>query len=225
MFLMPKSVNLSPFGKVSIKICDRYKEIEILQIRFPRHADAAGDEVVPLSSQVQFRKEFRVLVILAIGQHSFYDLALSLPFGIVQMFFIQPLEYIFTGMSDSIFVTRLRGILIIAVFLRRFGEIFFPLFSVEQAQLNGLVERAILILRVQLFQLRDFLFDFCAFLRAGFPGLRRDAYVMAAVIINFDCCCYQMEEHLQDFFDFEAYGRYMGDCAEEYSDGIIEILR
>ena len=41
----------------------------------------------------------------------------------------------------------------------------------------------------------------------------------------FDCCCYQMEEHLQDFFDFEAYGRYMGDCAEEYSDGIIEILR
>ena len=41
----------------------------------------------------------------------------------------------------------------------------------------------------------------------------------------FDCCCYQMEEHLQDFFDFEAYGKYMGDCAEEYSDGIIEILR
>ena len=41
----------------------------------------------------------------------------------------------------------------------------------------------------------------------------------------FDCCCYQMEEHLQDFFDFEAYSRYMGDCAEEYSDGIIEILR
>ena len=41
----------------------------------------------------------------------------------------------------------------------------------------------------------------------------------------FDCCCCQMEEHLQDFFDFEAYGRYMGDCAEEYSDGIIEILR
>ena len=41
----------------------------------------------------------------------------------------------------------------------------------------------------------------------------------------FDCCCNQMEEHLLDFFDFEAYGRYMGDCAEEYSDGIIEILR
>lgn len=41
----------------------------------------------------------------------------------------------------------------------------------------------------------------------------------------FACCCYQMEEHLQDFFDFEAYGRYMGDCAEEYSDGLIEILR
>ena len=39
----------------------------------------------------------------------------------------------------------------------------------------------------------------------------------------FSCCCYQMEEHLQDFFDFEAYGRYRGDYAEEYSDGIIEI--
>lgn len=37
------------------------------------------------------------------------------------------------------------------------------------------------------------------------------------------CCCYQIEEHLQDFFDFEAYGKYMGDYAEEYSDGIIEI--
>ena len=41
----------------------------------------------------------------------------------------------------------------------------------------------------------------------------------------FDCCCYQMEEHLQDFFDFEAYGRYMGEYAEEYSGGIIEIYR
>lgn len=39
----------------------------------------------------------------------------------------------------------------------------------------------------------------------------------------FSCCCYQMDEHLQDFFDFEAYGKYMGDYAEEYSDGIIEI--
>ena len=38
----------------------------------------------------------------------------------------------------------------------------------------------------------------------------------------FDCCCYQMEEHLQDFFDFEAYGRDMGEYAEEYSGGIIE---
>lgn len=37
--------------------------------------------------------------------------------------------------------------------------------------------------------------------------------------------CYQIEEHLLDFFDFEAYGRYMGDYAEEYSDGIIEISR
>lgn len=41
----------------------------------------------------------------------------------------------------------------------------------------------------------------------------------------FDCACYQTEEHLLDFFDFEAYGKYVSDCAEEYSDGIIEISR
>lgn len=41
----------------------------------------------------------------------------------------------------------------------------------------------------------------------------------------FDCCCCQMEEHLQDFFDFEAYGKYIGDCTEEYSGGLIEIYR
>ena len=45
---------------------------ELLQIRFPRHADAAGDEVVPLSPQVQFRKEFRVLVVLAVGRHCMF---------------------------------------------------------------------------------------------------------------------------------------------------------
>lgn len=41
----------------------------------------------------------------------------------------------------------------------------------------------------------------------------------------FDCCCCRMEEHLQDFFDFEAYGKYIGDCTEEYSGGLIEIYR
>lgn len=41
----------------------------------------------------------------------------------------------------------------------------------------------------------------------------------------FDCCCYQFEEHLQDFFDFEAYGKYIGDRTEEYSGGLIEIYR
>lgn len=36
--------------------------------------------------------------------------------------------------------------------------------------------------------------------------------------------CYQVSEVLENFIDFEAYGRYMGDCyAEEYNEGIIEI--
>ena len=36
--------------------------------------------------------------------------------------------------------------------------------------------------------------------------------------------CYQVPEVLENFIDFEAYGKYMGDCyCEEYSDGIIEI--
>lgn len=40
----------------------------------------------------------------------------------------------------------------------------------------------------------------------------------------FDACCYQIEESLIDFFDFERYGEYIGsDCADVYSDGIIEI--
>ena len=44
----------------------------------------------------------------------------------------------------------------------------------------------------------------------------------------FDCCGYAREipEHLQDFFDFESYGRYLGsDCVEEYSGGLIEIYQ
>jgi len=41
----------------------------------------------------------------------------------------------------------------------------------------------------------------------------------------FDCCGYQIDERLLDFFDFEAYGQYIGSCdAEEYSGGIIEIM-
>ena len=38
-------------------------------------------------------------------------------------------------------------------------------------------------------------------------------------------CGYEREipESLQDFIDFEAYGKYMGENVEEYSDGLIEI--
>ncbi len=42
----------------------------------------------------------------------------------------------------------------------------------------------------------------------------------------FLCCGYDREipEHLQDFFDFEAYGKYLGDyTVQEYSEGLIEI--
>lgn len=40
----------------------------------------------------------------------------------------------------------------------------------------------------------------------------------------FNCCGYELDERLEDFFDYEAYGKYIGDyVAEEYSDGIIEI--
>ena len=36
---------------------------------------------------------------------------------------------------------------------------------------------------------------------------------------------YNLPEHLENFFDFEEYGRYIGsDYAEEYSEGIIEIV-
>ena len=42
----------------------------------------------------------------------------------------------------------------------------------------------------------------------------------------FECCEQKIDDRLLDFFDFEGYGRYMGsDACEEYSDGIIEILR
>ena len=42
-----------------------------------------------------------------------------------------------------------------------------------------------------------------------------------------DCCCAeQIPESLQDFFDFERYGEYCGaDYVEEYSEGLIEIIR
>ena len=81
----------------SIRVGESYEMGEILQTCFPSHTDTAGDEVVPLSSQIEFRKQFRVRIVLAIGQHSLDDLALSLPSGIVQMFFIQPLEYLLVG--------------------------------------------------------------------------------------------------------------------------------
>ena len=39
----------------------------------------------------------------------------------------------------------------------------------------------------------------------------------------FDDACYNLPEHLEDFFDFEEYGKYIGDHLEEYSQGLIEI--
>ena len=37
--------------------------------------------------------------------------------------------------------------------------------------------------------------------------------------------CLEIPENLQDFFDYEAYGEYIGsDYASEYSNGIIEIV-
>ena len=39
----------------------------------------------------------------------------------------------------------------------------------------------------------------------------------------FDDACYNLPEHLEDFFDFEEYGKYIGDHVDEYSDGLIEI--
>ena len=85
------------FGMQRIRVGESHEMGELLQIRFPRHADAAGDEIVPLSPKVQFRKEFRVLVILAIGQHTLDNLVFPFSFGIVQMFFIQLFEYLFAG--------------------------------------------------------------------------------------------------------------------------------
>ena len=42
----------------------------------------------------------------------------------------------------------------------------------------------------------------------------------------FECCGYKIPEPLENFIDFEAYGKYIGDYyAEEVSDGIIEIVR
>ena len=39
-----------------------------------------------------------------------------------------------------------------------------------------------------------------------------------------NCCEPKIDDRIMQFFDFEAYGRYMGDYyAEEYSGGIIEI--
>ena len=39
----------------------------------------------------------------------------------------------------------------------------------------------------------------------------------------FEVCGYTVDESLMDFFDFEAYGRYMGGYVEEFSGGLIEI--
>ena len=39
----------------------------------------------------------------------------------------------------------------------------------------------------------------------------------------FDCLGYEIPDDLIDFFDFEAYGRYIASDLEEYSDGFIQI--
>lgn len=40
----------------------------------------------------------------------------------------------------------------------------------------------------------------------------------------FENNCYKIPEVLENFIDFEGYGRYIGDYyAEEYEEGIIEI--
>ncbi len=42
----------------------------------------------------------------------------------------------------------------------------------------------------------------------------------------FEMCGYKIPDGIEDFIDFESYGKYIGsDYAEEYSDGIIEIIR
>ena len=39
----------------------------------------------------------------------------------------------------------------------------------------------------------------------------------------FEVCGYQVDESIMDFFNFEAYGRYMGEYVKEFSGGLIEI--
>ena len=39
----------------------------------------------------------------------------------------------------------------------------------------------------------------------------------------FDDCGYELPGSLEDFIDFEAYGKYIGEYVEEYSNGLIEI--
>lgn len=41
----------------------------------------------------------------------------------------------------------------------------------------------------------------------------------------FECYGYKIDDRLLDFFDFEAYGQYIGEYAQEYDGGIIEIFR
>ena len=40
-----------------------------------------------------------------------------------------------------------------------------------------------------------------------------------------ECCGYKIPDSLEDFIDYERYGKYCGDyTVQEYSDGLIEIL-
>lgn len=41
----------------------------------------------------------------------------------------------------------------------------------------------------------------------------------------FDSFEYRIDDVIENFIDYEAYGRYMGDNVEEYSNGLIEIYQ
>ena len=42
----------------------------------------------------------------------------------------------------------------------------------------------------------------------------------------YEMCCYQVPSEIENFIDFDGYGRYIGDYyTQEYSNGLIEIRR
>jgi hypothetical protein len=40
----------------------------------------------------------------------------------------------------------------------------------------------------------------------------------------FENCGYEITSDIDNFFDFEGYGKYVGEYTEEYSEGLIEIM-